>query len=96
MANIIFCAKGAFVYEISCTGYSHVRSALDTNLIGVHHEVLGLRQRNCKKPDVINEATAGQGTLDYNVILGAKDLAQKLFITTAISETEHKEVIANV
>jgi hypothetical protein len=93
MSNIVFCAKGAWIYEISCTGYSHVRSALDTSLIGVHHEVVGLGREYCEKPKVISEATAGQGELDWNVNYDARSLSQRLFENTAISGDEHKAVI---
>lgn len=93
MANIIFCSKDSFVYEISCTGYSHVRSALDTSLIGVNHDVVGLGRRHCEEPKIISEATAGQGMLDWNVKYDARSLSARLLQTRAISSKEHEAVL---
>jgi hypothetical protein len=36
MANTIFCRKGTYILEISCTGYTHVGSALPVEELGLH------------------------------------------------------------
>jgi hypothetical protein len=40
MANVVFCREGAAVYEISCTGYSHLKGSINLEVVGIIHHVL--------------------------------------------------------
>ena len=82
MANVIYCHEEAYVYEISCTGYSHVQRSIRMDYIGVHFHTV-------TAPHCEESEDSGQGKLDWNVLLTHTDLADFLQRTNAITQKEH-------
>ena len=58
MANVIYCHEEAYVYEISCTGYSHVQRSIRMDYIGVHFHTV-------TAPHCEESEDSGQGKLDW-------------------------------
>ena len=86
MANAIFCHRGAFVYELSCDGYTHLGQGIDMSKIGVHFQAVGVRSvGSCVKA---KGGEDGQGSLDDNLNLNAEQLKKMLLKDRAITEEE--------